>query len=224
MPTSKPGSENWRTLLPEALGLLRDAERHVGHAIEWSIGGGTSLRLRYEHRDSHDIDVFIRDPQLLGIVSPRLNDRTATLVAGYTEQSNFLKLNTPAGDIDFIVAAPLTVPGVEERVLGGVDIRIDTPAEVVAKKLLYRASGLRPRDLVGAAVVLAKEPGADAAVARIVAGKYDILSERIPALLERLAEPNAAQRFALLPAGEPYLARAGEILSAFLETVRLERR
>jgi hypothetical protein len=45
-----------------------------GHGIDdpfWTFGGGTVLMLRYRHRRSKDIDIFVPDPQHLGYVSPR---------------------------------------------------------------------------------------------------------------------------------------------------------
>jgi hypothetical protein len=45
----------------------------------WIFGGGTALMLKFNHRHSHDIDIFLPDPQLLGYVSPRLSAEPAEL-------------------------------------------------------------------------------------------------------------------------------------------------
>ena len=46
----------------------------------WSFGGGTCLALRYGHRISYDVDIFVTDAQLIPFLSPRLNDAAASLV------------------------------------------------------------------------------------------------------------------------------------------------
>ncbi|RUW44700.1 hypothetical protein EOA32_36030, partial [Mesorhizobium sp. M1A.F.Ca.ET.072.01.1.1] len=38
--------------------------------FEWSFGGGTAMMIQIGHRESHDIDVFLDDPQLLGFMDP----------------------------------------------------------------------------------------------------------------------------------------------------------
>jgi len=86
---------------------------------DWTFGGGTALMLLYEHRRSKDIDIFLRDPQYLTALSPRLNDHTEALTGRYVEQSNFLKLIFDGGEVDFIVAPSLTTdPYMIKTVLG----------------------------------------------------------------------------------------------------------
>ncbi|QCI69398.1 nucleotidyl transferase AbiEii/AbiGii toxin family protein [Phreatobacter stygius] len=36
----------------------------------WALGGGTAIMLWLNHRTSKDIDIFIDDPQYLGISHP----------------------------------------------------------------------------------------------------------------------------------------------------------
>ena len=70
--------------------------------------GGTRLRLALGHRISRDIDPFIRDPQWIGFLSPRLNDRAGDRVEGYEEEATFLKLKFFEEEIDFIIRMSLT--------------------------------------------------------------------------------------------------------------------
>ncbi len=70
----------------------------------WSFGGGTALMTYYKHRVSKDIDIFLRDVQLLTRITPRLNDFVSEKVDDYTEMSNYLKLKVGKQEIDFIVA------------------------------------------------------------------------------------------------------------------------
>lgn len=98
----------WETLFQRAL-LLIDSARDSGATLDnWSFGGGTVLMRRHHHRFSKDIDIFVLDPQCLPYLSPRLNDKAESLTSDYVEQADFLKLNFPEGEIDFVASAPLT--------------------------------------------------------------------------------------------------------------------
>ena len=49
----------------------------------WTLGGGTALMLRHDHRLSRDIDVFLRDPQYLpALPADRLRAEVDLLPAG----------------------------------------------------------------------------------------------------------------------------------------------
>ena len=58
--------DTWERLFRSALRLLDDIERRGIRNLLWSFGGGTVLMLRYQHRSSKDIDIFVPDPQALG--------------------------------------------------------------------------------------------------------------------------------------------------------------
>ncbi len=62
----------WTGLLQHAIRLVDDIHQHGIKDPFWTFGGGTVLMLRYRHRMSKDIDIFVPDPQYLGFVSPRL--------------------------------------------------------------------------------------------------------------------------------------------------------
>ena len=55
----------------------------------WTIGGGTILKKFYQHRESKDIDVFLDNPQFLGMLSPRINDAVEYRLRDYSEASNY---------------------------------------------------------------------------------------------------------------------------------------
>ena len=65
MTSSRVGSPSWPKLLEHARELLRGVRRRTGGRIVWALGGGTVLMLHYRHRTSRDVDVFLKDPQLL---------------------------------------------------------------------------------------------------------------------------------------------------------------
>lgn len=60
----------WPFLFDLAVDILANAERLNGYAPEWSFGGGTALMLQIDHRESHDIDIFVDDPQWLPFLNP----------------------------------------------------------------------------------------------------------------------------------------------------------
>ncbi len=92
----------WRELFPQAL-VLMDALHQANPLAQWRFGGGTVLMLRYRHRLSKDIDLFIDDPQLLGFVNPRLSEVAESITADYQEGAEFVKLLLPQGEIDVVV-------------------------------------------------------------------------------------------------------------------------
>lgn len=135
----------WRDLERLALSIIEDVRAHTGLDFRPKLGGGTRLMLALNHRISHDIDLFIRDPQWLGHVSPRLNDRVMAITPDYEEASNFIKLRLPSGEIDFIVSGSLL--GLPDESDPDTSLPLEPVAEVLAKKLFYRGAALAPRDL-----------------------------------------------------------------------------
>ncbi|PSR23288.1 MAG: hypothetical protein C7B47_15950 [Sulfobacillus thermosulfidooxidans] len=52
----------WEHLFDRALVCLQAIPQTGTSMPDWSFGGGTALMLRYAHRNSHDIDIFLPDP------------------------------------------------------------------------------------------------------------------------------------------------------------------
>ncbi|MBS0308334.1 MAG: nucleotidyl transferase AbiEii/AbiGii toxin family protein [Proteobacteria bacterium] len=138
-------SGSWKTLENLAQRMVADAQSRGGLPFEPKLGGGTRLMLALEHRISHDIDLFIRDPQWIGYLSPRLNDRFESELAGYDETAVSLKLRHAVGEIDFIVGMSLL--GLPDEHAPETLLPLEPVAEVLAKKLFYRGWALTPRDL-----------------------------------------------------------------------------
>ncbi len=137
-------SGSWRVLEKVAAEIVRSLEKRTGLEMAPLLGGGTRLMLTYEHRISHDIDLFIRDPQWIPYLSPRLQDEYPGC-QGYEEASNYLKLNYRQGEIDFIVAPRLT--NLKPESSSETSFLLDPICEVIKKKLLYRGASLHPRDI-----------------------------------------------------------------------------
>jgi hypothetical protein len=85
-------SGSWRSLAELAACMISIAEQHAKSKLDARLGGGTRLMLALQHRISHGVDLFIRDPQWLGYLTPRLNDRFEHLIDTYEEGSSSLKL------------------------------------------------------------------------------------------------------------------------------------
>ena len=138
----------WKPLLSAALGVLDDLRARGFGAPSIVLGGGTVLMMRLQHRLTNDIDLFLHEAQWLGLLTPRLNDYAAALAASDAEQANSLKLALLGGDIDFVVAGSVTGIAPNERLdFEGWSLPLESTAEILAKKLYFRAGLLKPRDI-----------------------------------------------------------------------------
>jgi hypothetical protein len=148
----------WSTLLGHALTVIDDMAKRGGIKDPfWTFGSGTVLMLRYEHRKSKDIDIFVPDPQYLGFATPRLSDVAAEITNDYVESAGFVKLIRPEGEIDFVAAPNLTPDPFDVWRLGGREVRVEKPCEIVAKKLWHRGDMATARDLFDLTLVIEKE-------------------------------------------------------------------
>jgi len=151
----------WRGLLHHAFRLIDDFQSKGGLSEPfWTFGGGTVLMLRYHHRKSKDIDIFVPDPQYLGYVTPRLSDLAMEVASDYVEAAGYVKLIRSEGEIDFVASPNLTQQPFEWWNLFGRDIRVETPAEIMAKKLWHRGDIVTARDIFDLSLVIEKDPDA----------------------------------------------------------------
>ena len=114
---------------------------------EWSFGGGTALSYcYYEHRMSYDIDIFSEDysaidqlirskeeiAQNLGISLHQVESSPSGITFILEEQGHGLKL-------DFLYGSSLTsIPYSLKDVFGFKNIKVQTPLEILARKLKHR--------------------------------------------------------------------------------------
>lgn len=151
-------SQAWAQLLQRAFDLIDAAESEIGQRINWTLGGGTVLMFRFNHRLSKDIDVFFDDAQLLGLFNPRLHDRLDAFADDYDTSAQAIKLRADQGDIDFILAAKLTESPDESEELLGRSVELQSSAEIVARKLWHRGDQATARDLMDLALVATSDP------------------------------------------------------------------
>lgn len=200
---------SWQTLLDRAVAGL-DA---TGLSRGWSLGGGTALMIHLMHRTSKDIDIFVPDPQWLNQLSPRLGGEEVFGDIPYTSDgTGFLKLNYPEGEIDFIVGQRLTDEAVKPMRIGSHEVQVETPAEIAAKKIMYRGSSLQPRDVFDIAAVTATRPQEIPLIQKAVAGE----GATILATLGRMDAGNVERTMARLPIFPGYR----ELVPSALERVR----
>ena len=96
-------------------------------------------------------------------MSPRLSDVAEAVSDKYVEGPGYIKLIRPEGEIDFVASPNLTDEPFEEWELLGRRVKVETSAEIVAKKLWHRGDRATARDLFDLAIVIEREPMALAA-------------------------------------------------------------
>lgn len=169
----------WRDLFVHALRLMDNVAEHGRADPFWTFGGGTVLMLRHQHRFSKDIDIFVPDPQALGYVTPRLSAVAESITTDYDEANNYVKLVLPAGEIDVVAAPNLTAPGYEQVAIMGHPVKVETSAEIVAKKMWHRGNRATARDLFDLALVIEREPDALTAAAKYLIRHRAVFIEQL---------------------------------------------
>jgi hypothetical protein len=185
----------------------------------WRFGGGTGLAVVYAHRISYDIDIFLDRASDLKALTPARNEAIRSLIGarGFEFPGHYLKLNLDGGEIDFIVAATITDPATSIWSFEGHDVQLETPVEIAAKKISYRGSSFKVRDVFDLAVVIAHERDAlDLAL--------EGLRDKLPRLTDRVAklEPVFAEQAAIdinvTRKGRRYLKDAPAVVLDYLRT------
>ena len=111
----------------------------------WTLGGGTGLFLSLNHRISYDVDIFLEDPRALKHIAA--DPRIKRISSDRQFPGNYLKLIRQEGEIDFILAAAITENGFFAYNFRGTPVPVETPAEIIAKKIRHRGSRFTVRDV-----------------------------------------------------------------------------
>lgn len=146
----------WDVLFDLAMQIVQQARAAVEHEFSISFGGGTALMLQIDHRESHDIDLFIDDPQILPFLNPDTQDyKISRNPDDYdTDGNSVTKLVFEnIGEIDFICCADITEAPAVTTAIRETQIPLEVPSEIVAKKVYYRGARLQPRDMFDLAAV-----------------------------------------------------------------------
>jgi len=114
--------------------------------MTWALGGGTGLALHLNHRISYDIDIFFEHPKALKEIIK--NPETKKITPDWQFPGNYLKLVREEGEIDFILAADITNSPHKLYNFNGTQINLETPQEIIAKKIIYRGHNFTLRDTI----------------------------------------------------------------------------
>ncbi len=205
----------WQALFLQALKLIDNIHEHGIKDPQWTFGGGTVLMLRYQHRLSKDIDIFVPDPQYLGYVSPRLSDVAESVSQDYVEGPGFLKILLPQGEIDFVASDHLTQNPYENWTLFGRTVKVETSAEIVAKKLWHRGDRATARDLFDLALVIEKEPEGLVQASPFLVKHRELFLDQLKTRRKVLeAQFNAIDRLNYQPSYDQALGLASRFLRA----------
>jgi len=149
-------ASQWPILFELAGSIFDHFQSTNGFIPDWTFGGGTALMLQIDHRESYDIDLFLDDPQIIPYLNPEtqgisLNRRPDSYVA---DGNGVLKLAyKDIGEIDFICCESITDDPTQRAVIRNRDVNLETPAEIIAKKVYYRGWNFQPRDMFDLAAV-----------------------------------------------------------------------
>ena len=123
------------------------------------------MMLQIDHRESQDVDIFLSDPQLLPFLDPQKHDFQFEIWPTDYEGdgSSFQKLAfKDIGEIDFIVGHAMTASPTTQAIIESETTLLETIPEIIAKKIYYRGSSIKPRDIFD--IAAAGEQHADSVI------------------------------------------------------------
>ena len=152
-------TSNWKRLFDIAMPAIDHVFRspQTEGTPDWTFGGGTALMLQIGHRISFDIDIFVHAARLKSF-SPSINPAAADISTRYQWPGHYLKFELPDGEIDFLSAPLQTDPGFTWKQLGNRSVAIETPEEIIVKKIRYRSESLKARDAFDLAAIARERP------------------------------------------------------------------
>ena len=151
-----PTPSRWDELFNIALSIIDQANKDFELVGRWTFGGGTALMLQIGHRESHDVDLFVDDPQILSLLNPETQEFDLAMVPSsyVSDGAQALKITFDGvGEIDWICCGWLLEENATRREVCGREVWLETPAEIIAKKIRYRGWNLQPRDMFDIAAV-----------------------------------------------------------------------
>jgi hypothetical protein len=179
--TASKNSPSWARLYRIARDLIHQVNSSGSVIDRWTLGGGTAMMLLIDHRESHDVDIFLEDPQLLAYLDPQKQDFKLEVQASDYRGDGVGSLKLvfkDIGEIDFIVDQPRTANPTIQTDVEGEPALLETIPEIIAKKIIHRGSSITPRDIFDiaaageehtAAIVEALRPYKDDVVTTIAA-------------------------------------------------------
>lgn len=173
-------SNSWKDLLLLALPALNKLPKE----LDWDLGGGTALMLSINHRVSKDVDIFFENARALKLLAPSINPLTKCICDESQQPGHYIKLvKYDKGEIDFLVSRTF-----EDRPNKSYEfshngstqaISVETPKEIISKKIFHRASQFTIRDIFDTASIALKSPTS------LIHLSLDVL-EKLPLAIDRI--------------------------------------
>ena len=209
---------NWEDLMHKALTALDSLEGGPG---PWTFGGGTALAQILGHRVSYDVDIFLDSSASLKKLAPNMNPVTKALCDTWQWPGKYLKLILRnVGEIDFLNAPTYTDDPTYPLSFDGRIIPAERSAEIVTKKLVYRASTYTARDTFDLAAVYLHDRAALGKIAQSPAITTHVLSaaqNRLD-LARHQYQSQMREVINATPRGEAFIDQSCELaLQAFAE-------
>ncbi len=179
------------------------------------------MMLQVGHRESHDIDIFLPDPQLLSLLDPAKRDFVFEVQPSdhQSDGARFLKIAFEnIGEIDFIVARALTSRPTIPMTVDGEDVLLETIPKIITKKIYHRAGSIKPRDVFD--IAAAGETHADSIINELRPYKGEVT--KAIASMERLNAEflrRAILELAIKPHYEAIAKTAGDRAKELLRAV-----
>ncbi len=214
-----PSPSRWKDLLEEAFRIFADVNSNSDILGGWTFGGGTAMMLQVDHRESHDVDLFLDDPQLLPYVEATVSEMQFEIGPATCngDGHGHLKVSFDGiGEIDFIVAGHVTDDFARAREVLGREVLLETVPEIIAKKIRFRGSRIQPRDVFDIAAAVEAGYGREikAALAALPADVAET-SERLAGLAPEYVETIISQLM-IRPDFESLAPRAYSVAQEFL--------
>lgn len=146
----------WDVLFKFAVSIIDGINSDNTIIDSWSFGGGTAMMLQISHRESHDIDIFIDDPQYIAYIMAFLESSATRCNNYYYDGGKYVRIVCDEGEIDFIVASQMTDNALINREIFSRSVRLESIGEIIAKKIHYRGSSVQPRDIFDIAACISQ--------------------------------------------------------------------
>lgn len=212
----------WRDLLDLALPALDHVFNPVvsNAPARWTLGGGTAIAQRIDHRISHDIDLFVPGVPLK-LFTPGRNPAAARISVRFQYPGHYLKFERPEGEIDFLSPPLQTEPGYTWIDYKGRAIALETLDEVIVKKIRFRSARFTARDIFDLAAVGEGSPTLPETLASEVPDALERTLDSIDVQAKRGYDAMGASIIATAK-GEPLLTTCFELARQVLdEAIRL---
>lgn len=112
--------------------------------------------IRIDHRESHDIDFFLDDPQYLPFLNPEAQGYNLSRLPDSYQSDGTRALKLAYGDvgeIDFICCESILPNPSDLHEVRGHTVALETAAEIIVKKVFFRGASFQPRDMFDLAAV-----------------------------------------------------------------------